>query len=172
MIRPYLAVVVGVILTGCQVKPSVDSTSTTSFEASPYNEQTQEALVAIQTSLRVLAETQRASYSKNTTTKQQIDKYNEAMSMPKWLDTPIEAGRLEMPIENALQMISEKTGYRLQPPKGKRPVTSIIVTFSGHGRSAYDVLRDIGAQAGSRALVSVAVNRNANMAGIIQLTYL
>ncbi|MEM0550288.1 MULTISPECIES: DotD/TraH family lipoprotein [Aeromonas] len=173
MIRHILTItVVGVMLVGCQAKPSVDSSSTTSFEPSPYNEQTQETLTAIQTSLRVLAETQRESVKSHMTTAQQIDKYNESRAMPKGLDVTINAGRWEGPIENALKLISEKTGYKLQGPLGKRPVTDVIVTFSAKERTAYDVLRDIGAQAGARAKVSVIVNRNANMVGTIQLTYL
>ena len=58
-------------------------------------------------------------------------------------------------LEQLLARIAQATGWNIGETKGLR-VTPVIVSISAESRSAFDVLRDIGAIAGSSADIHVA----------------
>lgn len=167
-----LVCALGLWMAGCQTAPKVSpETSTLTFNSAPYTKETDEALKAIATSLRVLAETGSEANRQRLTTSQRMAQYNEARAMPYGFDVLMNEDGWEGPIESVLQVISAKTGYRFISPIGRKPKDGLIVRYSAHNRTAYDVIRDVSSQVKSKAKVQLIVNRNPGMVGEITLQY-
>jgi hypothetical protein len=60
-------------------------------------------------------------------------------------------------LEQLLQRIAEETGWKLAQSTGTR-VSPVIISVNADNRSAFDVLRDIGAIAGTSADIVIASN--------------
>jgi hypothetical protein len=155
--------------TACQSAPRPQAQNTT-FNPTPYDKQMVQVLDSISLSLRVLAETDSAQARRNLSTSERSQAYKEAQAMPYGLDVQMTLDDRYYPIENALALISEQTGYRLLPIVGVAPKQGLNVRLSGK-RTAYDVLRDIGAQAGNRAEVRVITAKGGQRSGSLSLIY-
>ena len=59
------------------------------------------------------------------------------------------------PIDALVKKIGEMTGYAYTEPVGTRPATPVLVNVAVTNMSAFEILRDISAQAGSAAEVVV-----------------
>lgn len=60
-------------------------------------------------------------------------------------------------LEQLLQRVAEETGWKLAQSTGTR-VAPVIISINADNRSAFDVLRDIGAIAGTSADIVIATN--------------
>ena len=109
----------------------------------------------IRQALRVLAETRNAQALSEVggETKRQVE--FQSAAAPQGLDVPLTLSNWRGGIEAALTMVAQATGYGLRK-YGTPPLQEIIVFIDGDRRTAYDLLRDIGAQAGVAADVCVA----------------
>lgn len=78
-----------------------------------------------------------------------------AMSVPAGLEKPLTL-KWTGDLESLLFIIGKETGWKVNEPTGLR-ISPVIIALNATNRPAYEVLRDIGAIAGSGADVVISI---------------
>lgn len=95
--------------------------------------------------LQKLAEVERSSRPAVNTTPFTVPPGMEVITNVSW----------NGPIETLVSRMAMVSGYTVMAPSGRRPPTPVLVSINVQGASVADVLRDIGAQAGTTANIIV-----------------
>lgn len=161
-------------LSACATKPT---------EVKPSEVDEVRILAAIESSAKVIADAQRVTAeSQNairamTMTEQQKTAYSEAMSyVPPNMERPISVFFRNEEMEKAAKMLAMLTNYDFNVVNpAQRPRNGVLVTVESQGRSGYDVARDIGTQAGTRADLNIkpysSADRKTSKFGLIEVEY-
>ena len=107
---------------------------------------------------RVTAESQNALRS-ITLTQAQKEAYKEVVGrVPPNMDKPFGIFEKNAELEKVAKLLALVSSYDFVVVNPEnRPYDGVLVTAIGRGRSAYDVYRDIGTQAGKRAMLNLVV---------------
>lgn len=168
MRKPLLLGFVLLSVAGCQHHQA--STANVNFQPTDIDKQMYRSVEEIQKSLRILAEVKNAEAQQTMTYEQRQQSRMTATAMPYGMDKNVTMN-WHGEAENALKMLASLTGYQFPAPLGAKPKEGVIVNISATNRPAYDVLRDIGSQAGQRATVRLVPNTASRLYGVIELEY-
>lgn len=140
-------------------------------------------LQAINESARVIADAQRVTAESNNAiramsmTEQQRRAYSEAMAyIPPNMERPISMFVTNEELENVARMLATLTNYDFNVVNpAQRPRNGVLISVQSPGRTAHDVARDIGTQAGARADLVVtpysANDKRTSKFGLIEVVY-
>lgn len=114
---------------------------------------------SIDESAKVIADAQRVTAESNNAmramamTEQQKQAYSQAMSyIPPNMERPIAMFIRNEELEKAARMLAILTNYDFNVVNpSMRPRTGVLITVESQGRTAHDVARDMGTQAGTAA---------------------
>lgn len=158
-----------VALMGCQ-NNAKQSNAVVAFEPTEMDALVYQSVESIQKSLRVLAETKNAETQKAMSYEQRQQARLTSSALPYGLDKKITMN-WHGEADGALKMLANLTNYQFSSPLGVKPKNGVMINIAATNRTAYDILRDIGSQAGERATVRVIPNTKTRLYGIIELEY-
>lgn len=138
---------------------------------------------SIDESAKVIADAQRVTAESNNAlraiamTEQQKQAYSEAMSyIPPNMERPISLFARNEELEKAARMLAIMTNYDFNVVNpSMRPRSGVLITIESQGRTAHDVARDMGAQAGTAADLVIkpyaSTDNRTSKFGLIEVEY-